>query len=231
VRPGLVLGVDPVASIVRSVRVAVAATCVSVVVGALAALAITSARRNGRVLDAAVMLPLATSAVTIGLGMLITFDRPPVDWRGDAWIVPLGHALVAAPFVVRTVLPVLRARPQEWLDAAATLGASPLRARWETDVRLLRRPLVVATAFAAAISLGEFGATTFLTRTGRETVPVAIARLLERAGDIPRAQAFVLATLLALVTGALIVAVDAFDRAGRRAGSTGLPAGSGRRRE
>jgi thiamine transport system permease protein len=76
---------------------------------------------------------------------------------------------------------------------------------------------VVATAFAAAISLGEFGATSLLTRTGRETVPVAIARLLGRAGDIPRAQAFVLATLLAAVTGALIVAVDAFDRAGEPA--------------
>jgi thiamine transport system permease protein len=231
VRPGVGLGIDPVASILRSVRVAVAATGASVLVGALAALAITSARRSGRVLDAAVMLPLATSAVTVGLGMLITFDRPPVDWRGDAWIVPLGHALVAAPFVVRTVLPVLRARPHEWLDAAATLGASPLRAWWETDVRLLRRPLVVATAFAAAISLGEFGATTFLTRTGRETVPVAIARLLERAGDIPRAQAFVLATLLAIVTGALIVAVDAVGRDDRREPETGLPAGSGRRRE
>jgi hypothetical protein len=42
-------------------------------------------------------------------------------------------------------------------------------------------------------------------------VPLAITRLLGRAGDLPRAQGFVLATMLALVTGALIVAVDALD--------------------
>ena len=49
------------------------------------------------------MLPLGTSAVTIGFGMLITFDTPPVDWRAEWWLVPVGHALVAAPFVVRTL--------------------------------------------------------------------------------------------------------------------------------
>ena len=86
------------------------------------------------------MLPLGTSAVTIGFGMLITFDHAPVDWRAQPWLVPLGHALVAAPFVVRTMLPVLRARPAGWIEAAGTLGASPLRAWWEIDVRLLAPP-------------------------------------------------------------------------------------------
>jgi thiamine transport system permease protein len=212
VRPGLGLGIDAAASILRSVGTATAATVIAVVVGTSAACAVAIARRHGRLLDVGLMLPLATSAVTVGLGMLITFDRAPVDWRGSTWLVPVGHALVAAPFVVRTVLPVLTARPPAWLDAAATLGASPTRAWLAIDVPLLRRPLVVAAAFAAAISLGEFGATTFLTRSGRETMPVAIARLLGRAGDIPRAQGFVLATMLAVVTGLLILVVDALDR-------------------
>jgi thiamine transport system permease protein len=211
VRPGLTLGVDAAASILRSLRIAAVATVVSVVIGLLAALAIAAARRHGRLLDAGLMLPLGTSAVTIGLGMLITFDQAPFDWRASPALVPLGHALVAAPFVVRTILPVLAARPDSWLDAAATLGASPARAWWTIDASLARRPLAVATAFAAAISLGEVGATTFLTRSGRETVPIAITRLLSRAGDLPRAQGFVLATMLAVVTGALIVAVDSLD--------------------
>jgi thiamine transport system permease protein len=95
---------------------------------------------------------------------------------------------------------VLRPVPVGWREAAAVLGASPVRAWWAVDVRLLRRPLVVGAGFAAAISLGEFGATTFLTRTGRETLPIAIERLLGRAGDVPRAQAFALALVLAAVT-------------------------------
>jgi thiamine transport system permease protein len=126
--------------------------------------------------------------------------------------VPLGHALVAAPFVVRTMLPVLRARPTGWIEAAGTLGASPLRAWWSIDVASLKRPMVASAGFAAAISLGEFGATTFLTRSGDETLPIAIARLLGRAGDIPRAQGSVLAVMLAAVTLAILIAVEAADR-------------------
>lgn len=207
-RPGLSTGIDPLGAVVTSLQYAVVATAVSVVVGGLATLAIGAARRSGRLLDVGVMLPLATSAVTIGFGMLITFDTPPVDWRDEWWLVPLGHALVAVPFVVRTALPVLQARPAAWLDAAATLGASPLRAWWEIDVRRLRAPLAVGAGFSAAVSLGEFGATTVLSRTGDPTLPIAIGRLLGRTGAIPRAQASALAVVLAAVTVAVLVAVE-----------------------
>lgn len=211
-RPGAGSAVDLVGATLASARAAVAATIVALVIGTLAALAIAAARRTGRLLDVGSMLPLGTSAVTIGFGMLITFDRAPFDWRAEPWLVPVGHALVAVPFVVRSILPVLRARPVGWRAAAATLGASPLRAWWEIDVRLLRRPLVVGACFAAAVSLGEFGATTFLSRTGEETLPIVIARLLGRAGDIPRAQASALALVLALVTTVVLVAVELLDR-------------------
>ena len=86
-------------------------------------------------------------------------------------------------------------------------------------MRLVRRPLVTGAGFAAALSLGEFGATTFLTRTGNETLPIALGRLLGRAGDIPRAQASALSVVLAVVTVAVLVAVDAVgdtDRPGSR---------------
>jgi thiamine transport system permease protein len=69
------------------------------------------------------------------------------------------------------------------------------------------RPLVAASGLAAAISLGEFGATTILTRAGSETMPIAIARLLGRAGELPRAQGFALATMLLVVTAVVIMSV------------------------
>jgi thiamine transport system permease protein len=215
-RPGASLGVQPWAAVATSLRVAAAATSVSVVIGGLGAFAIAAMGRRGRWLEVGTVLPLATSAVTLGLGMLITFDHPPVDWRAEPWLVPLGHALVAIPFVIRTVLPVLRAQPPGWAQAAATLGVGPGRAWWRLDVCLARRPLVVAAGFAAAVSLGEFGATTFLTRSGHETLPVAIARLLGRAGAVPRAQAFALASLLAVVTATLLVGLDLLDHGGQR---------------
>ncbi len=207
-RPGIGLGVDPVEALLTSLRYMAVAVIVALVVGTLATLAITAARSGGRVLDTALMLPIATSAVTIGFGMLITFDTDPVDWRGTWWIVPVGQALVAIPFVVRTMLPVLRGVEPRRLEAAATLGASPLRA-WTTVVLPhLRRPLVVAAGLAAAISLGEFGATSFLSRSGQETMPIAIERLLGRTGTLLQGQGYALAVILAAATITVVLLLD-----------------------
>jgi thiamine transport system permease protein len=213
-RPGAGLGVDPVASIGASLRFAVVAAVIATVIGFLAATAITTSPRLGRLLDVGLMLPLGTSAVTIGLGMLITFDTPPFDWRGSWWLVPLGHALVAVPFVVRALLSVLRAIPRDLRAAAATLGATPIRAWWQVDARALRRPLLAGAGFSAAISLGEFGATTILSRSGSETLPIAIGRLLGRAGGLPRAQAFAMATILLVLSTAVVMISGTHERFG-----------------
>ena len=205
---GIRLGVDAWASLGTSLRFAVVAALLSTVVGGLAALAITAAQRAGRLLDVATMLPLGTSAVTIGFGMLITFDVAPFDWRAEWWLIPVGHALVATPFVVRMLVPALRSIPGDRRAAAATLGASPLRAWLAIDVRSMIRPLAAGSGFAAAISLGEFGATTFLTRSGNETLPIAVARLLGRPGEVSRAQGFAVATILLVLTAAILAAVD-----------------------
>jgi thiamine transport system permease protein len=214
VRPGVSLGVDPLASVGASLRFAIVAAVIATVIGFLAATAITASPRLGRWLDAGLMLPLGTSAVTIGLGMLITFDTQPFDWRGRWWFIPLGHALVAVPFVVRALLSVLRALPADLSAAAATLGAAPIRAWWHVDARALRRPLLAGAGFSAAISLGEFGATTVLTRSGRETLPIAIGRLLGRSGPLPRAQAFAMATILLVLCTVVVMASGAHERLG-----------------
>jgi thiamine transport system permease protein len=208
IRPGIRIGIDPLGAIVNSLTNAAWATSFAVVVGALASLAIVAAGRAGRALDGGLMLPLATSAVTIGFGMLITFDTDPVDWRAAWWLVPVGHALIAVPFVVRTCVGVLRSVDPTMAAAAATLGASPARAWKATVVPYLWRPLAVGAALASAISLGEFGATSFLSRSGGETMPIAIERLLGRTGSALQAQGFVLATLLAATTVILVVIVE-----------------------
>jgi thiamine transport system permease protein len=195
------------------------ATLFAVVIGGVASLAIVAAQRHGRFIDGGLMLPLGTSAVTIGLGMLITFDASPVDWRSSWWLVPVGHALVAVPFVVRTCVGVLRSVDPAMTDAAATLGADPVRAWRATVVPYLWRPLGVGAVLAAAISLGEFGATSFLSRSGGETLPIAIEQLLGRTGTILQAQGYVLATLLAATTVALVVIVEQLQSSHDAAGA------------
>ncbi len=208
IRPGLRLGVDPIAALGASITTAIWSAALAALIGALAVAAISVLRRSGRLLDTGLMLPLGTSAVTIGFGMLITFDTDPVDWRSEPWLVGVGHALVAVPFVVRSALGVVRSIPSDQRAAAATLGASPVRAWASTTLPSMRRPLAIGTGLAVAISLGEFGATSFLSRSGEETLPIVIERLLARTGAVFQAQAFALATILAALTVGVVVVVD-----------------------
>ncbi len=208
VRSGISLGVDPLDALVNSLQAAAWATLFATIIGALAGLGIAASGRAGRVLDAGLLLPIGTSAVTIGFGMLITFDTAPYDWRSSWWIVPVGHALVAVPFVVRSTLGVLRAIDPQLSLAAATLGAPPTRAWREVVVPFLWRPMAVGAALAAAISLGEFGATSFLSRSGGETLPIAVEQLLGRTGSLLQTKGYALATILAAATIALVMLID-----------------------
>ncbi|WP_328723634.1 iron ABC transporter permease [Streptomyces sp. NBC_00247] len=209
--------VAPLEAIGNSLQYALAATGISLVVGGLAAAALT--RRAGRLVrgfDALLMLPLGVSAVTVGFGFLITLDEPPLDLRTSWILVPLAQALVGVPFVVRTMLPVLRAVDARLREAAAVLGASPLRAWREVDLPLVRRALLVAAGFAFAVSLGEFGATVFIARPDRPTLPVAVARLLGRSGDLNYGQAMALSTILMLVCAVSLLLLERIrtDRSG-----------------
>jgi thiamine transport system permease protein len=202
------LFVPPVDAVANSLRYAVVATIVAVVLGGLAAAALTRpAGRVARVVDATLLLPLGTSAVTVGFGFLIALDRP-VDLRASPWLVPLAQAVVALPFVVRTMTPVLRSIDDRLREAAAVLGAPPARVWREIDLPLVRRATLVASGFAFAISLGEFGATTVIARADTPTVPVAIDRLLGRPGTLNAGQAFALSVVLLVLTAIAVLVVD-----------------------
>ena len=186
---------------------AAGATVIAVVVGGLAAFAVSSGG-GARLLDGMLMLPLGASAVMLGFGFVIAFDQGWIDFRSAPWIVPVVQALVAIPFVVRIVVPTLRAIDERQREAAALLGASPGRVRREIDLRVAGRALAVAAGFAFAISLGEFGATVFLARPDAPTLPVAIFRFLGRPGELNLAQAYALAVILMVVAAISVLAVE-----------------------
>lgn len=213
-RRGSTLFVSPLEALVNSLTYAVAATVIAMVVGGLAAFAVARhTSRLARGFDVVLMLPLGTSAVTVGFGFLIALDRPPLDLRGSAWLVPIAQALVATPLVVRTLMPVLRSVDRRLEEVAATLGASPWRVVREIELPLVGRALLVGAGFAFAVSLGEFGATVFLARPDRPTLPVAIVRLLGQPGPLSLGQATAMSTILLVVTVVAMLAIE-----GRRVG-------------
>ena len=205
--PTSILLASPWEAIVNSLVYAAAASVIAIVVGGLAAFAVADTR-GSRLLDLLVLIPLGASAVMLGLGFLIAFDTPPLDIRAAPWIVPVVQALVAIPFVVRIMVPTLRSIDPRLREAAALLGASPGRVRREVDLPIVARGLAVAAGFAFAISLGEFGATVFLARPDRPTLPVAIFRFLGRPGEVNVAQAYALAVVLMAVTVLSVLLVE-----------------------
>lgn len=211
-RRGSTLFVPPLEAVGNSLRFAVAATVIAVVVGGLAAWA--GVRSRSRWLEGVLALPLGVSAVTLGFGFLVALDEPPLDLRGSAWLVPLAQALVAMPFVVLLVAPVLRAIDPRVHEAATMLGASPRRVRRSIDLPITARALLVAATFAFAISLGEFGATTFVVRPDAPTLPIVVHRLLGQPGDAAFGAAMAASCLLMLLVAAAVLVGDR-ARAGR----------------
>lgn len=200
--------IDPIEAVTNSLRFAAVAVVIALGIGMLASAALSYAnRRVARGFDIFVMLPLGTSAVTIGFGFLVALDWP-VDLRTSIILIPIAHALVGIPFVVRSVNPTLGSIQHHLREAAATLGAD----RWHTwltvDLRLISRAALVGGAFAFAISMGEFGATTFIARPATPTIPIAIFRYLGRPGAAPFGAALALSVVLMVVTAAVIVVID-----------------------
>lgn len=200
----------PSTAVAVSIGYALATTFLALVLGFPAALAlsrdITSPLSHG--LDAILMLPLGTSAVTLGLGFIVALDKPPLDLRSSWLLVPLAHTLVAFPFVVRNLTPALRSIRPRIRQAAAVLGASPANVLKYIDIPLIGRSILVAATFAFTISLGEFGATSLIARPEYPTVPIAIYRLISRPGELNYGQALALSTILMVVAGAGMLLID-----------------------
>jgi len=186
------LPVSPQSVIITSLVFAIATACICVPLALLVATA--SAPR------ALFSIPLAVSAATLGIGLIITFNTSPYAWRSERWFIPVIHAVIALPLVIRTLEPATHAIPASLRNASATLGASPFATWVRVELPLLKPALLRATGLSMAVSLGEFGATSFLSRSGSTTLPIAIAQLLGRPGVATQQAGFALAALMVLVT-------------------------------
>jgi len=196
-----ILYVAPITAIANSLGYALGATLIALILGWFsAAFLVGSKEKWAIVLDPIFMLPLSTSAITLGFGFVVALDEPPLNLRSSILLPAIAHAMVAFPFVVRSILPVWRSIPQNLRDAAALLGASPLRTWTTIDWPILRRALLVGAVFAFAISMGEFGATVFVVRPQTPTMPLAIFRYLNHPGSLNYGQAMAMSCLLMVTT-------------------------------
>lgn len=209
--------IPPFHAINYSLLFAVTSLLIALVTGICAAVFIRfcDLKFNSRwtsLFDPIFMLPLSTSAVTLGFGIIITLDKPPLNLRTSIFLIPIAHALVGFPFVVRAILPALRSIPGQFSDAAAMLGASPMVIFKTIDFPLMSKALVAGAIFAFTISLGEFGATIFTARPETPTIPVAIYRFLGQPGAMNYGQAMAISAILMGVTAIGFIGIEHFRK-------------------
>jgi thiamine transport system permease protein len=211
-----ILYVPPIQAVVNSLSFATVSVGLALVLGLISAsLLARPGRRRGirrlqTLFDPLLMLPLGTSAVTLGFGYIIALDEPPLNLRASLLLVPLAHTLVAFPFVVRSLLPALRGIRPSLREAASLLGANPWQVWRQVDLPIVGRALLVGAVFGFTISMGEFGATALIARPQMPTMPVAIYRFLGQPGALNYGQALAMSTLLMLVCAAGMVAIERF---------------------
>lgn len=218
VRSGSALAVAPLEVVVTSMRVAAGAAALALTVGLAASWAIVRSdapsfvnprpSRRGSWLRALSAVPLGVSAVTVGFGFVVAFDTGVLDLRGSVWLLVAAQAVVALPFVVRMVEPVLSATRRDLSEQAAALGASPWQTVRDVLLPVASRAIAGAAVFAFAVSLGEFGASAFVARLDAPTMPIAIVRLLSQPGAASVGQATAMSVVLMAVTAGVTVAID-----------------------
>jgi thiamine transport system permease protein len=207
---------SPLLAIGNSLMFSLQAMLLSLVLGIPAAYLIArgqsvrgrATRLGASALDILFLLPLGTSAVTLGFGFIVALSSPPLNMRSSVFLIPIAHALVALPLVVRSLLAPLRSINPRMREAASVLGAPPMRVRVEIDLALLRRAFIAAAAFAFTVSLGEFGATALLTRPELVTLPVLIYSSLSRPGEVSQGQALALSTMLMAACAAGLAVIE-----------------------
>ncbi|MBX3057614.1 MAG: iron ABC transporter permease [Anaerolineae bacterium] len=208
-RRGSVVFISPLTAVRNSIGYALLTVLLAGGLGLATAVALSRPTRWRKWADPLFMLPLGASAVTLGFGYVVTYST----LRTSAWLVLIAHTLVALPFVVRSLLPVLQGIKPGLREAAAVMGATPGRVWREVDLPIIGRALLVAAVFAFTVSMGEFGATSFIVRpnSGFLTMPIAIQRFLSTPGGaLNFGQAMAMSVILMVVSAAGFIAIERF---------------------
>jgi thiamine transport system permease protein len=190
----------------NSTRNMLIAAAIAFVLGTLIAWLLSKTRF--RSLDLVFLLPLGVSSVVLGFGFLVAFDTEWFPLRSSWLIVPLAQALIALPMVVRLVYPALVSLGKEPVEQAQLDGASS----WQTwrfiESKMIRGVLVTALGFAAIISLGEFGASSFLANGSQATIPTLLYRLIARPGEQNYGMAMAVSAILIVLSAVVVYLVS-----------------------
>lgn len=190
-------------ALVNSVLIGSASALLSTALGLAAGAAVARGNFPGRsALETVLLSPLAVPGIVIGMALLIAFSAAGL--RDAWWRLLLGHVLLTFPYCVRTVIASLSRLDRSYEDAAATLGASRLRAFWLITFPMIRPGVIAGALFAFVISFDNVPVSIFLVDAKTTTVPLAIMTYLEWNYD-PSVAAASAIIIVSMLTFALVL--------------------------
>ena len=185
-------------------------------------LAFTRSRAR-TIIEAVVAMPLVLPPTVLGFYMLILLG--PAGWVGGAWLsltdttltfsftgLVVASVIYSFPFTVQPLQAAFEGVGRSPLEAAATLGASPLDRFWHVASPLALRGYVSAVVLTFAHTLGEFGVVLMVGGNIPGSTKVISIAIYEHVETLDYAQAHVLAAGLLLFSFIVLFSVYALNR-------------------
>ena len=213
-------------ALINSLIYALITLVISISIGWIMASCINRLEQEGKnklakMVDLISLAPLGVSAVMIGLGVLLGLLRWSPELFNWYFIPVLPHVLLTTPFVVRIMLPAIRSIDPSFEEQSRMLGHSGLRCWWHAKVSFLIAPIAVASSLSIAFSLGEFGATWILVRSGSwDTLSILVDQLMNQPKFNPLVypMAMASATILIVLTFILFLMAERMRPKGEGSG-------------
>lgn len=187
----------------NSMTIALICTVVSVVLGALAAVALWRFKFPGKTaLEGAMALPIVVPEICMGVAMLVFFARvfpwpTGLPWPLNLGAITIAHISFSFPFVATVVRARLSSFNRELEEAAKDLGADEWRTFWDVLVPHMQPGLVAGALLAFTLSLDDFVITFFTAGPDTITFPVKVYSMV-RFSVTPEVNAA--STILIVVT-------------------------------
>jgi len=189
-----------------SIITGLGASALALVNGSWAALALRNTRLlPRRLLDIVFFIPSAVPSVSIGLGLLVAFSRPPLLLNGTIAIVFIAHFVLISAYTYGNVSAGLARITPEFEQVAESLGARPWYRLRRVTLPLLLPYLIAAFSLSFALSMGELGATVMVYPPGWVTLPVGIFAITDRGAVFDGSA---LTVLLAVAALAVLLALS-----------------------
>jgi len=194
-----------------SLRVALAVSVLSTVLGTLAAVGIVRGQFLGRqALEIFLISPMVVPVVVLALGLFFLFSATHLLNRWPALV--LGHTVAATPIVVILVRAGLRTVDPAMELAARSLGANLPRALWHVTLPSIRQSTAAAAVFSFLISFDEVVVAVFVGGPDATTLP-------KRMWESIRFEIDPTLTAISSLLTALVVVVLLAAEAARRLGA------------